>query len=253
MPLSWIDGSLYPDTEIPDDLPTLADQVDFLVRLCGAWDFGILPDWETVEEVRRPEWQEAVDETNLLTSPGLPSPSLLAPSAQPSISGTAARIHRRRSRVAARLSHNPADRSGRGARRRGGSPQSGRADGFTRRAVTDASDGGRLARRRGTDANHKRAQASRGGTSASHNGTDTSRDRAFTSRNGRRKRHKRTSTSHKKPPARHERTRADGDGTLARRGGMLTEREGTLTRRGGTHKRGERTLTSRGGRFVRVS
>ncbi len=69
MPLSWIDGSLYPDTEIPENLPTLADRVDFLVRLCGAWDFGILPDWETVEEIRRFDWREAVEETNLLTSP----------------------------------------------------------------------------------------------------------------------------------------------------------------------------------------
>lgn len=66
---SWIDGSLYPDTETPEDLPTLADRVDFLVRLCGAWDFGILPEQETVEEIRRPEWQEAVDATRLLTSP----------------------------------------------------------------------------------------------------------------------------------------------------------------------------------------
>ena len=40
MPLSWIDGSLYPDTEVPEDLPSVADRVDFLVRLCGAWDFG---------------------------------------------------------------------------------------------------------------------------------------------------------------------------------------------------------------------
>lgn len=66
---SWIDGSLYPDTEIPDDLPTVADRVDFLVRLCGAWDFGILPEMETVEEIRRPEWREAIDATRLLTSP----------------------------------------------------------------------------------------------------------------------------------------------------------------------------------------
>jgi hypothetical protein len=66
---SWIDGSLYPDTEIPEDLPTMADRVDFLVRLCGAWDFGILPEQETVEEIRRPEWQEAIDAARLLTSP----------------------------------------------------------------------------------------------------------------------------------------------------------------------------------------
>ncbi len=41
---SWIDGSLYPDTPVPDSLDTLEDRVDFLARLCGAWDFGILPE-----------------------------------------------------------------------------------------------------------------------------------------------------------------------------------------------------------------
>ncbi|HSJ56146.1 MAG TPA: hypothetical protein VLC95_03145 [Anaerolineae bacterium] len=66
---SWIDGSLYPDRDPPERLEVLADRIDFLVRLCGAWDFGILPAQETVEEVRRPEWREAVDATRLLTSP----------------------------------------------------------------------------------------------------------------------------------------------------------------------------------------
>jgi hypothetical protein len=66
---SWIDGTLYPDTEVPPDLETLADRVDFLARLCSAWDFGLLPDMETVTEIRRPAWREAVDATRLLTSP----------------------------------------------------------------------------------------------------------------------------------------------------------------------------------------
>ena len=65
----WIDGALYPDTEPPRVLATLADRVDFLVRLCGAWDFGILPDPETVAAIRQPDWQEAVDVCRLLTSP----------------------------------------------------------------------------------------------------------------------------------------------------------------------------------------
>ncbi len=65
---SWIDGSLYPDTAIPDSLDTLEDRVDFLVRLCGAWDFGILPESETVAEIRRPHWRDAVDACRLLTS-----------------------------------------------------------------------------------------------------------------------------------------------------------------------------------------
>ena len=66
---SWIDGALYPDTETPPDLHTLADRVDFLVRLCSAWDFGRLPEAATVAEIRRPEWRQAVDACRLLTSP----------------------------------------------------------------------------------------------------------------------------------------------------------------------------------------
>jgi hypothetical protein len=66
---SWLDGTLYPDTETPAELCTLADRVDFVARLCAAWDFGLLPRAATVAEVRRPEWREAVDATRLLTSP----------------------------------------------------------------------------------------------------------------------------------------------------------------------------------------
>ena len=65
---SWIDGALYPDTTIPEALDSLGDRVDFLVRLCGAWDFGILPESETVVEIRRSQWREAVDACRLLTS-----------------------------------------------------------------------------------------------------------------------------------------------------------------------------------------
>lgn len=66
---SWIDGALYPDTEIPEEIRSLADRVDFLARLCSAWDFGLLPGRETVDEIRRRDWREAVDATRLLTSP----------------------------------------------------------------------------------------------------------------------------------------------------------------------------------------
>jgi len=65
----WIDGALYPDEEPPEALETLADRVDFIARLCAAWDYGILPYPETVAEVRRPEWREAVNVCWLLTSP----------------------------------------------------------------------------------------------------------------------------------------------------------------------------------------
>lgn len=64
-----IDGALYPDVEPPETLDSLAEQVDFLARLCAAWDFGLLPDWETVSEIRRAEWRPAVEACRLLTSP----------------------------------------------------------------------------------------------------------------------------------------------------------------------------------------
>jgi len=67
--LSWIDGALYPDTEVPETLDTLPERVDFLARLCASWDFGVLPEFETVEEIRRAGWREAVESTRLLTSP----------------------------------------------------------------------------------------------------------------------------------------------------------------------------------------
>ena len=53
-----IDGGLYPDEPPPAVLESLAERVDFLARLCSAWDFGILPDAETLREIRRsPSWE----------------------------------------------------------------------------------------------------------------------------------------------------------------------------------------------------
>jgi hypothetical protein len=65
----WLDGALYPDVETPVELESLTEQVDFVARLCAAWDFGLLPSPQTVAEVRRSEWREAVDACRLLTSP----------------------------------------------------------------------------------------------------------------------------------------------------------------------------------------
>lgn len=39
-----IDSSLYPDEPPPIRLETLGQRVDYLARLCAAWDFGLLPD-----------------------------------------------------------------------------------------------------------------------------------------------------------------------------------------------------------------
>jgi hypothetical protein len=64
-----IDGALYPDRDIPQSLDTLEEQVDFIARLCSAWDFGLLPEVEVVQELCKPEWRQAIDSCRLLTSP----------------------------------------------------------------------------------------------------------------------------------------------------------------------------------------
>jgi hypothetical protein len=63
-----LDETLYPDEEPPGEFG-LDARVDFLARLCSAWDFGVLPTMATVHEIRRPEWREAVEACRLLTSP----------------------------------------------------------------------------------------------------------------------------------------------------------------------------------------
>ncbi len=65
----WIDGALYPDTNVPEEIASREERVDFLCRLCSSWDFGVLPEHETVDEIRRAEWRDAVDACRLLTSP----------------------------------------------------------------------------------------------------------------------------------------------------------------------------------------
>ena len=66
---SWLDGALYPDVKVPDALDSLPEQVDFLARLCAAWDFGLLPNKDTVREIRKGKWKLAVEACRLLTSP----------------------------------------------------------------------------------------------------------------------------------------------------------------------------------------
>ncbi len=64
-----IDGALYPDVTPPDTLDSQAEKIDFIARLCAAWDFGLLPDPETIAEIRREVWRSTVDQCHLLTSP----------------------------------------------------------------------------------------------------------------------------------------------------------------------------------------
>jgi hypothetical protein len=65
---NWIDGSLYPDVAVPGELRTVGERVDFVVRVCGAWDFGFMPRRETLSELRETRWRAAIEEANLLTS-----------------------------------------------------------------------------------------------------------------------------------------------------------------------------------------
>jgi len=65
----WLDGALYPDQEPPSRLDDLDAQIDFLARLCAAWDFGLLPEPATIAEIRRPTWRAAIEQCHLLTSP----------------------------------------------------------------------------------------------------------------------------------------------------------------------------------------
>jgi hypothetical protein len=67
--IPWLDASLYPETDPPKALNALEDQIDWIARLCSAWDHGIMPYKEAIEEIRRNRWLEAVDQCRLLTSP----------------------------------------------------------------------------------------------------------------------------------------------------------------------------------------
>ena len=57
----FIDGALYPDTRPPAELNTLSERIDFLVRLCAAWDFGLLPHPEGAAEIPRAEWRARME------------------------------------------------------------------------------------------------------------------------------------------------------------------------------------------------
>jgi len=64
----WIDGSLYPDEPVPEKIETLAAKVDFLIRMCAAWDFGLPPSSDSLKEALKDDWKQAVDEAQFLTS-----------------------------------------------------------------------------------------------------------------------------------------------------------------------------------------
>ena len=63
-----LDHSVYPDAiSPPDELPTEADQAEYMHRICSAFDFGIFPekaDWE-----RFSKWKPVFDRFPLPHSP----------------------------------------------------------------------------------------------------------------------------------------------------------------------------------------
>lgn len=47
-----IDALLYPDRPAPDNLAAEADAADYLLRVCGAYEFGIPPSPATLATLR---------------------------------------------------------------------------------------------------------------------------------------------------------------------------------------------------------
>ncbi len=54
-----MDHSVYPDIGHGDEFTDDYDRADYVSRICGAWDFGIPPELETVALFRR--WQSVFD------------------------------------------------------------------------------------------------------------------------------------------------------------------------------------------------
>jgi hypothetical protein len=63
-----LDSSLFPDVaEPPQTLPTDADKADYVARVCGAWDFGLVPTAETFGLFR--SWRDVFDRFPISSSP----------------------------------------------------------------------------------------------------------------------------------------------------------------------------------------
>jgi len=62
-----LDRSVYPDVVPPATLVTDGDRADYLARICGAWDFGVVPTWDTINAFA--QWRDVFDRFPLPTSP----------------------------------------------------------------------------------------------------------------------------------------------------------------------------------------
>jgi hypothetical protein len=64
----YLDTTVYRDLEeVPQVLESAEERADYVQRLCGAWDFGIVPDEETFALLA--QWRAVFDRYPLRGSP----------------------------------------------------------------------------------------------------------------------------------------------------------------------------------------
>jgi hypothetical protein len=63
-----LDASVYPDSDPPTRLRSLEEKADYLQRICGAFDHGLVPEKATIELFS--DWKEVFDRFPLNASPG---------------------------------------------------------------------------------------------------------------------------------------------------------------------------------------
>ena len=62
-----LDHSVYPDVPPPSVLNTPEEKADYIQRICGAMDFGITPEMETIRLFS--QWKDVFDRFPLKASP----------------------------------------------------------------------------------------------------------------------------------------------------------------------------------------
>jgi hypothetical protein len=62
-----LDQSVYPDMNPPAEPLSAEEKADYLQRICAAFDFGLVPETETLELLSG--WQEIFDRFPLKASP----------------------------------------------------------------------------------------------------------------------------------------------------------------------------------------
>lgn len=62
-----LDASVYPDREPPASFDGDEERADYVARICGAWDFGVLPDEATFELFA--QWRDCFDRFPIEGSP----------------------------------------------------------------------------------------------------------------------------------------------------------------------------------------